>query len=114
MTLTLTQLLILIGFGSILFAAMCVGFLILGVSIYRYGQSEAFSFEEFISGELISAEEFEDEEISKFLEKAQDHPELYIDGKKIDKSNSGLIFIDFSKTSLKKINLDEDDGGDLV
>lgn len=115
MTLTLTQLLILIGFSSILFSAMCVGFLILGVTIYRYGQIEAVSFEEFIGGELISAEEFEDDEFSKFLEKAQDHPELYIDGKKIDNPNTGLIFIDFSKTSFKRINPNEEDkGGEFV
>lgn len=114
MTLTFFQLIILISFIAIVLPALFTGFLILGVSVYRYGQNEAFNIEDLIMGESIIAEEMTEEEFEQFILGATDHPELWIDGKKIDKKEAGLIYIDFSKTSLKVEPNEDDEGGEKV
>lgn len=95
-----------------------LGISVITMAIYKYGRDdEADSVKKLTNGvqmgmlplmhmmlpmgmpvdSIIYAEEMTDEELEFFMEDAEDHPELYIDGKKIDKAE-GLIYIDFNGT----------------
>lgn len=88
-------------------------FSVLAVAIYRYGEESistkshpmtdilmgmGYPVIAIEQGGILIAEEMTDKEAEAFLEEANDHPELYIDGKKMEKGD-GLIYIDFGNTS---------------
>lgn len=109
---TVTNFILAFSAIVVLLAVVIALFSMLAVSIYRYGEENGVAKTMPINDLFLGmgmpflpigdgvfvAEEMDTYELESFLEEATDHPELYIDGEKIEK-DVGLIYIDFGNTS---------------